>query len=82
MASYFVVLLCSMNKAYVKTFVSRETGRKSIQKLFTDNEDDAVRFSIFTKKQIHAEESDRGRGEDLAGRQHPHLVGGAPGLVQ
>jgi len=43
----FVVLLCSMKRAYIRTFFSTETRNKSIQKLFIDNEDDEVRFFNF-----------------------------------
>ena len=39
----FVALLCSMNKAYVHTLVSTETGNKSLQREFTDKEDDETK---------------------------------------
>jgi hypothetical protein len=42
----FVALLCSMNKAYVHAFLSKETGNKSIQRKFTDSEDNETKFII------------------------------------
>ena len=46
----FVVLLSSMNEAYVETFLTTKTGNTAIQELFTNNEDDENMFKIFRPK--------------------------------
>jgi len=48
--SLFIILF-SIKREYVGTFFSTKTGNQHVQEKFTNNEDDARKFKIFTKNE-------------------------------